>query len=288
MCGCVCAYLSLLALLEESLLANLLLGLVGGEVLGLRDLLDLLGVEAGDVDLERGGDNVARVDPAQGNAVDLEGAGDEEDALVEGLEEDDALAAEAAGNEDQDGAGLQGLAGSPGAEGLADLCCGLVSANMLTDLMPFSCSSPRRIDGCVDRRRGGRTGEFKISRPMPPTGGLGPRAKKPFVRHNLPTIPNAFPSKFLHRPPRRQANQCIMRQSQRTHLLGLGVILGRVPLLGLLRGGGDLPGRLAEGLLLDLGRHVDSLAGGRGVLDMVGREGLRLVMQHPKSMANCL
>ena len=171
LCGCVSAYLSLLALLEESLLANLLLGLVGGEVLGLRDLLDLLGVEAGDVDLEGGGDNVARVDPAQGNAVDLEGAGDEENALVEGLEEDDALAAEAAGDEDQDGAGLQGLAGSPGAEGLADLCCGLVSANMFIDLMPFSCSSPRRVDGCVDRRRGGRTGEFKISRPMPPTGG---------------------------------------------------------------------------------------------------------------------
>ena len=120
----MCAYLGLLALLEESLLANLLLGLVGGEVLWLRDLLDLLGVEAGDVDLERGGDNVARVNPAQGDAVDLEGAGDEEDALVEGLKEDDALATEAAGDEDQDGTGLQGLAGSPGTEGLADLCCG--------------------------------------------------------------------------------------------------------------------------------------------------------------------
>mgnify|MGYP000912397351 CR=1 FL=1 len=118
---CVCAYLGLLSLLEESLLAGPLLGLVGGEVLGLRDLLDLLLVEARDVDLVRGGDDVAGVDPAQRNAVDLEGAGNEEDTLVEGLEENDTLAAEATGEDDQDGTGLQGLARGPGADGLADL-----------------------------------------------------------------------------------------------------------------------------------------------------------------------
>jgi hypothetical protein len=115
------SYLGLLSLLEESLLASLLLGLLGGEVLGLRNLLDLLGVETRDIDLHGGGDDVAGVDPAQGNAVDLEGTGNEEDTLVEGLEEHDALAAEASGEEDQDGTGLQRAARSPGADGLADL-----------------------------------------------------------------------------------------------------------------------------------------------------------------------
>lgn len=114
-------YLNLLSLLEESLLTSLLLGLLGGEVLGLSDLLDLLGVEAGDIDLLGGGDDVSGVDSSQRDTVDLEGAGDEEDTLVEGLEEDDTLAAEAAGEEDQDGTGLEGLAGSPRADGLADL-----------------------------------------------------------------------------------------------------------------------------------------------------------------------
>lgn len=41
----------LLALLEESLLASLLLGLLGVEVLGLCDLLNLLLVDSGEVDL---------------------------------------------------------------------------------------------------------------------------------------------------------------------------------------------------------------------------------------------
>lgn len=47
----VCTYLGLLSLLEESLSGGLLLGLLSGEVLGLRDLLDLGSVQAGDVDL---------------------------------------------------------------------------------------------------------------------------------------------------------------------------------------------------------------------------------------------
>lgn len=47
----VCTYLGLLSLLEESLGGGLLLGLLSGEVLGLRDLLDLGSVQAGDVDL---------------------------------------------------------------------------------------------------------------------------------------------------------------------------------------------------------------------------------------------
>lgn len=118
------SYLWLLSLLEERLLAGLLLGLLANEVLGLGNLVDLLGVHTSKVDLLGGGDDVASVDPPEGNTVDLEGAGDEEHALVEGLEEDDALAAEATGEEDQDGTGLEGLARLPRANGLADLVCG--------------------------------------------------------------------------------------------------------------------------------------------------------------------
>jgi len=116
-----CAYLGLLSLLEEGLLASLLLGLLSGEVLGLSDLVDLGLVNAGKVDLERCGDDVSGVDASERDTVDLEGTGDEQDTLVEGLEEHDALAAEPAGEEDQDGAGLETAAGSPGADGLADL-----------------------------------------------------------------------------------------------------------------------------------------------------------------------
>lgn len=119
--GCESSYLGLLSLLEESLLTSLLLGLLGGEVLGLGDLLNLLLVEAGDVDLVGGGDDVSGVDSSQGDTVDLEGAGDEEDTLVEGLQEDDTLATEAASEEDEDSAGLEGLARSPRSDGLADL-----------------------------------------------------------------------------------------------------------------------------------------------------------------------
>lgn len=117
----VISYLWLLSLLEESLLASLLLGLLANEVLGLSNLIDLLGIDASQVDLLGGGDDVASVDPPQRNTVDLEGAGDEEDTLVEGLEEDDALATETTSEQDQDRAGLEGLAWLPGADGLADL-----------------------------------------------------------------------------------------------------------------------------------------------------------------------
>lgn len=44
------------------------------------------------------------VDAAQWDAIGLEGAGDEEDALGELAQENDALASEATGKEDQDGA----------------------------------------------------------------------------------------------------------------------------------------------------------------------------------------
>merc|ERR1711988_1139060 len=122
--------LGLLALLEESLLTSLLLGLLGGKVLWLGDLVDLHG----------GGDDVAGVNPTQGDAVDLEGTGDEEDTLIERLEEDDTLAAEATSEEDQDSAGLEGLAGGPGTDRLADLLeLGIVLGRVpLLSLLPSS------------------------------------------------------------------------------------------------------------------------------------------------------
>ena len=114
-------HLGLLALLEESLLRLLLGLLLLGEVVGSSDLLEGLGVNTGDVDALGGGDHIAGVDTAEGNAVDLEGAGDEENTLVEVLEEDDTLATEAASEEDQDGTGLEGLADLSGADRLANL-----------------------------------------------------------------------------------------------------------------------------------------------------------------------
>lgn len=101
------SYLWLLSLLEESLLASLLLlGLLSDEVLRLGNLVNLLGVDASQVNLLGGGDDVSGVDSSQRNAVDLEGAGNEQNTLVEGLEEDDTLAAEAAGQQNQNGTGL--------------------------------------------------------------------------------------------------------------------------------------------------------------------------------------
>jgi hypothetical protein len=108
-------------LLEEGLLASLGLFLVCSEVLWLRDLLNLLRLYTRDVDLVGCGDDVSGVDSSERDAVDLEGPGDEQDTLVEGLEEDDALASESAGQENQNGAGLQRLSWRPRADGLADL-----------------------------------------------------------------------------------------------------------------------------------------------------------------------
>ena len=144
-------YRGLLALLEEGLLTGLLLLLLADEVLGLGDLLDLLGVKAGDVDLVRGRDDVAGVDPAEGHAVDLEGTRDEKDTLVEGLEEDDALAAEAAGEQDQDRTGLEGRAGAPGADSLAGLLS--ESRSAFPFMCNWCCSSRLRCSPWVARGR---------------------------------------------------------------------------------------------------------------------------------------
>jgi len=114
-------YLCLLSLLEESLLALLLLCLVLGEVALLADLINDSGVNTRHVDLLRCGNDVASVHAAERDTVGLEGTGDEENTLAEGLEEYNALAAETAGEEDEDGAGLEGWAELGWVLGLAGL-----------------------------------------------------------------------------------------------------------------------------------------------------------------------
>jgi hypothetical protein len=96
-------------------------GLVLGEVVACAGLLHNLLVYALQVDLGGGGDDIAGVYSSQGNTVDFEGTGNKEDTLFEVLEDDDALAAEATGKEDNDDAGLDGLADLRRADGLAGL-----------------------------------------------------------------------------------------------------------------------------------------------------------------------
>ena len=96
---------SLLALREQ--LAVSVLGLlVAGEVL----VADLAGVDAGQVDLLGSGDGVDLVDAFEGHAVDLLGAGNEEQTGVEPLEANNSVTTISAGKQDQDLAGLNTLA----------------------------------------------------------------------------------------------------------------------------------------------------------------------------------
>ena len=98
-----------LAVLEEVVLALAVL-LLARPVLVLADARDDFLVQAGDVDDGGGRDDVAVVDATQWDAVGLEGTGDEEDALFELAQEHDALTAEAAREEDQDGSWGERLA----------------------------------------------------------------------------------------------------------------------------------------------------------------------------------
>ena len=90
---------------------------VGGGGAGKVGIVEGGNVDAGDIDLGGGGDHVGLVDPTEGDTVDLVRAGDEEEAGLERLEADDALAAEATSEKDEDGAG---------GDGGADLGCLLV------------------------------------------------------------------------------------------------------------------------------------------------------------------
>ena len=51
----------------------------------------------------------------------IEGSGNEQDAVAEGLQVHDALAAETSSKDDEDGTGLERSAELGGADGLADL-----------------------------------------------------------------------------------------------------------------------------------------------------------------------
>lgn len=115
------AYLGLLALLEESILARLVCGLVLSEVALLGSLLQDALIDTLDVDGSRGSDDIAGVYSSQRNAVNLEGTGDEENTLGEVLEENDTLAAETTSEEDDDGTGLEGGTGLRGASSLTGL-----------------------------------------------------------------------------------------------------------------------------------------------------------------------
>ena len=105
------AYLGLLALLEESILARLVCGLVLGEVALLGGLVQDRLVDTLDVDGGGGSDDIAGVYAAQRNAVNLEGTGDEENTLGKVLEDNDTLATETTSEEDDDGTGLEGGTG---------------------------------------------------------------------------------------------------------------------------------------------------------------------------------
>lgn len=114
-------YLGLLALLEESLLGLPLLALLLGEVVGSGGLFEGLLVDTANIHALARGDHIASVNSSQGDTVDLEGTGNEENTLVEVLEEDNTLATEAAGEEDENRTGLEALTELGGTESLADL-----------------------------------------------------------------------------------------------------------------------------------------------------------------------
>ena len=66
-------------------------------------MIDLVqSTDAGQVYRGRSSDNVAGIYAAERNAVDLEGTGDQKDAVGERLEVHDALAAESPRKDDQD------------------------------------------------------------------------------------------------------------------------------------------------------------------------------------------
>ena len=117
----VVTHLGLLALLEESVLAGLVGGLVLGEVAVLAGLLDNRLVYTREVDLGGGGNDISGVYSAQGNTVNFEGTSNKENTLGKVLEDNNALATEATSKEDDDGTGLEGLANLCRADRLAGL-----------------------------------------------------------------------------------------------------------------------------------------------------------------------
>jgi hypothetical protein len=135
------SHLRLLALLEESILAGLLRLLIFSEVAGLAGLLHNALIYTLQIHLGRGRDNISCVDPSQGNTIDFERTGDEEDTLLEMLQEDDALATEATSEEDDNGAGSKRWADLRRADGLASLESKLVSAHAIFSNIGAQCTS---------------------------------------------------------------------------------------------------------------------------------------------------
>lgn len=116
------AYLWFLSLLEEGLLALLLLALLfPGEVLGLGDLVYYFGVETAEIDFCGGRNDISGIYSSDGYAIDLEWAGDQESAFLEVLEENHTLATETTSEENEDGTGLEGGSWLAFTDGLASL-----------------------------------------------------------------------------------------------------------------------------------------------------------------------
>ena len=90
-----------LSVLEKFSLTALLLLLLLSKVF----FVKLGHVDGADVDFGGSRNHVSSVDAAQWDAVDTEGTCNEQDTAVEGLEKDDALAAESAGEDYDDCAG---------------------------------------------------------------------------------------------------------------------------------------------------------------------------------------
>jgi len=109
--------LRLLSCLKKLFLLGFLSLLVFGKVL----LVKLIQLNACDVDDSGGCNYVAGVYTAEGNAVELEGAGNEDDTAREGFQVDDALSTESAGEDDEHRTGFERGAEGGGFLGFANL-----------------------------------------------------------------------------------------------------------------------------------------------------------------------
>lgn len=114
-------YLWLLSLVEEFVLALGLLRLLLAKVTVLADGLDDLLVDPLEIDLRTRRDDVTGVHSPERDAIDFVGTGNEQNTLGEVLEENDALATEAAGEEDDDSPGGERGPSGGRADGFADL-----------------------------------------------------------------------------------------------------------------------------------------------------------------------
>jgi hypothetical protein len=81
----------------------------------------VVGVDSVQVDYGGGEGYVTPVDASQPNSIDLDGAGDQEDTIPQGLEEDDELSSESANEDGQDRAGPEGMREDGRQDGVADL-----------------------------------------------------------------------------------------------------------------------------------------------------------------------